>query len=68
LRAFSNVCRHRAGPIALGSGCKNVLRCQYHGWTYTLDGRPTSKASSSLTAAQWAWCPFAAKPGNSSSS
>jgi choline monooxygenase len=39
LRAFSNVCRHRAGPIALGSGCRNVLRCQYHGWTYTLDGR-----------------------------
>ena len=39
LRAFSNVCRHRAGPVALGSGCKNVLRCQYHGWTYTLDGR-----------------------------
>jgi choline monooxygenase len=39
LRAFSNVCRHRAGPIAGGSGCKNVLRCGYHGWTYTLDGR-----------------------------
>src|SRR5580698_6072458 len=39
LRAFSNVCRHRAGPIAAGSGCKNVLRCGYHGWTYTLDGR-----------------------------
>ncbi len=39
LRAFSNVCRHRAGPIACGSGCKNVLRCGYHGWTYTLDGR-----------------------------
>ena len=39
LRAFSNVCRHRAGPIALGSGCKNVMRCQYHGWTYTLDGK-----------------------------
>ena len=39
LRAFSNVCRHRAGPIAEGSGCKNVLRCGYHGWTYTLDGR-----------------------------
>ena len=33
LRAFSNVCRHRAGPIALGSGCHHVLRCQYHGWT-----------------------------------
>jgi choline monooxygenase len=39
LRAFSNVCRHRAGPIALGSGCKNVMRCQYHGWTYTLEGK-----------------------------
>ncbi len=40
LRAFSNVCRHRAGPIATGSGpCANVLRCQYHGWSYALDGR-----------------------------
>lgn len=39
LRAFSNVCRHRAGPVAQGNGCKNVLRCGYHGWTYTLDGR-----------------------------
>ena len=39
LRAFSNVCRHRAGPIAQGCGSKNVLRCAYHGWTYTLDGR-----------------------------
>ena len=39
LRAFSNVCRHRAGPIALGCGSKNVLRCRYHGWTYTLDGQ-----------------------------
>jgi choline monooxygenase len=39
LRAFSNVCRHRAGPVAQGSGCKNVFRCGYHGWTYTLDGR-----------------------------
>jgi choline monooxygenase len=39
LRAFSNVCRHRAGPIAQGAGCKHVLQCAYHGWTYTLDGR-----------------------------
>src|SRR5260221_5174957 len=28
LRAFSNVCRHRAGPIAQGSGCQKVLRCR----------------------------------------
>jgi choline monooxygenase len=39
LRAFSNVCRHRAGPIAQGAGCKHVLNCGYHGWTYSLDGR-----------------------------
>jgi len=39
LRAFSNVCRNRAGPIAQGSGCRNVFNCAYHGWTYTLDGR-----------------------------
>ena len=39
LRAFSNVCRHRAGPIAQGSGCRRVFNCAYHGWTYTLDGR-----------------------------
>jgi choline monooxygenase len=39
LRAFSNVCRHRAGPVAQGSGCRKVFNCAYHGWTYTLDGR-----------------------------
>ena len=39
LRAFSNVCRHRAGPIAEGAGCRKTLQCGYHGWTYTLDGR-----------------------------
>jgi choline monooxygenase len=39
LRAMSNVCRHRAGPIARGEGRKPVLQCGYHGWTYSLDGR-----------------------------
>ncbi|TAN04816.1 MAG: aromatic ring-hydroxylating dioxygenase subunit alpha [Rhodanobacteraceae bacterium] len=40
LRALHNVCRHRAGPLALcdGRGAKR-LRCHYHGWTYALDGR-----------------------------
>ena len=40
LRAFANVCRHRAGPLALcnGQGAR-TLRCQYHGWTYTLQGQ-----------------------------
>src|SRR5690349_22248502 len=40
LRALHNVCRHRAGPLALcdGRGAKR-LRCRYHGWTYALNGR-----------------------------
>ena len=39
LRAMTNVCRHRAGPIAAGEGRRPVLQCGYHGWTYWLDGR-----------------------------
>src|SRR5580700_9531402 len=39
LRAFSNVCRHRASIIADGHGKAANLRCPYHGWTYGLDGR-----------------------------
>jgi choline monooxygenase len=40
LRAFPNVCRHRAGPLVLcsGKGAGN-LRCRYHGWLYSQDGR-----------------------------
>lgn len=39
LRAFFNVCRHRGGPLATDStGCVKALTCQYHGWTYLLDG------------------------------
>ncbi|MEM7432295.1 MAG: aromatic ring-hydroxylating dioxygenase subunit alpha [Pseudomonadota bacterium] len=39
LRAFLNVCRHRASRILEGSGrCRGVVRCPYHGWTYQLDG------------------------------
>jgi len=40
LRAFPNVCRHRAGPLALcdGKGIR-ALHCKYHGWTYTLEGQ-----------------------------
>jgi choline monooxygenase len=39
LRAFSNVCRHRAGPVACAEGRRKSFRCGYHGWTYALDGR-----------------------------
>ena len=39
LRAYSNVCRHRAGSVAEGCGNRQTLQCSYHGWTYTLDGK-----------------------------
>jgi choline monooxygenase len=39
LRGFYNVCRHRAGPVAVGCGRRQTLQCAYHGWTYGLDGR-----------------------------
>jgi choline monooxygenase len=39
LRAMSNVCRHRAGPVVKGEGKKPVLQCGYHGWTYSLEGQ-----------------------------
>ncbi len=38
LHGFFNVCRHRAGRVAEGAGCRNLLRCTYHGWSYALDG------------------------------
>jgi phenylpropionate dioxygenase-like ring-hydroxylating dioxygenase large terminal subunit len=38
LRAMSNVCRHRGSELCTGHGQANVIRCPYHGWTYTLDG------------------------------
>ena len=40
VRAFHNVCRHRASRILDGSsGCAKKLVCPYHGWAYEKDGR-----------------------------
>ncbi len=40
IRAFHNVCRHRAMRIVEGdSGCAKKLVCPYHAWAYELDGR-----------------------------
>jgi choline monooxygenase len=40
LRAFHNVCRHRAAQVVnQPEGTATRLRCRYHGWTYDLAGR-----------------------------
>ncbi|HEY1377665.1 MAG TPA: SRPBCC family protein [Gemmataceae bacterium] len=40
LRAFHNVCRHRAAAVLTEPcGTATKLRCRYHGWTYDLAGR-----------------------------
>ena len=39
LRAFVNVCRHRAARVCTEEcGTVTKLRCHYHGWTYDLAG------------------------------
>lgn len=38
LRAYYNVCPHRAGALARGRGNRKSLQCLYHGWTFNLNG------------------------------
>lgn len=39
LRAFMNVCRHRAAKLLTGKGnCRARITCPYHGWSYDLTG------------------------------
>jgi choline monooxygenase len=40
LRAFYNVCQHRAHELLKGRGnVASVIVCPYHAWTYELDGK-----------------------------
>ncbi|MBW3604739.1 MAG: aromatic ring-hydroxylating dioxygenase subunit alpha [Actinobacteria bacterium] len=39
LRAFHNVCRHRASRLVTEQSCQlKRFRCPYHSWAYALDG------------------------------
>jgi choline monooxygenase len=39
LRAFYNVCQHRAHQLLSGSGTTQSIACPYHAWVYGLDGQ-----------------------------
>ncbi|MEM9604859.1 MAG: aromatic ring-hydroxylating dioxygenase subunit alpha [Pseudomonadota bacterium] len=39
VRAFYNVCQHRAHELVSGSGKKRMLVCPYHAWAYELTGQ-----------------------------
>ena len=39
IRAFSNVCTHRASLLLEDSGnCGRLIKCPYHAWSFGLDG------------------------------
>ena len=64
LRAFFNVCRHRAHAVVKEQSghCKNLIRCPYHGWTYDLAGNlkavPHEKDFPGLDKAQYGLKPL----------
>ncbi len=39
LRAFYNVCKHRAHELLRGEGRTTKIMCPYHAWTYDLTGQ-----------------------------
>lgn len=39
LKAYYNVCQHRAHELLEGEGSTSLIVCPYHAWTYELDGR-----------------------------
>lgn len=41
LKAFFNVCQHRAHKLLKGAGNTNIISCPYHAWLYDLDGKLT---------------------------
>ncbi|MFC4076395.1 aromatic ring-hydroxylating oxygenase subunit alpha [Salinithrix halophila] len=38
IRAFYNSCRHRGSKLLTDKGNCKFIQCQYHNWTYQLDG------------------------------
>lgn len=56
VRVFSNVCRHRAMPVAEGQGNRKLFVCSYHAWSYGRDGRLVRAANMENTGFDKATC------------
>lgn len=39
IRGFVNACRHRGNPLCTGKGNTQRFMCQYHLWSYDLEGK-----------------------------
>ena len=74
VRAFHNVCRHRAARILDGpkGNCGRRITCPYHAWTYALDGRlvgvPNRESFRGLDTLATAWRPSSTRSTWDSSS
>ena len=47
LRAFINACAHRGAKVAEGTGKNRRLTCEFHGWSYSMDGNLTGRPQES---------------------
>ncbi|MEZ5926427.1 MAG: ring-hydroxylating oxygenase subunit alpha [Hyphomicrobiaceae bacterium] len=61
LRAFYNVCSHRAHELLKGCGKAKLITCPYHAWTYHTDGKLRSAVGQKKVAGFQA-TEFALKP------
>ena len=51
VRAFHNLCRHRASRVVAGESgnCPGVITCPFHAWSYDLDGRLEEQQNPNLS-------------------
>ncbi len=56
IRVLSNLCRHRAMPLAEGSGNADKFICSYHAWSYSRDGALRNAARMKNTALDMKSC------------
>jgi nitrite reductase/ring-hydroxylating ferredoxin subunit len=57
INALSAVCRHRAMQVCDGAGNSTTLKCPYHHWNYSLDGRllgaPAMERTAAFEKSEW---------------